>query len=299
MHTKSQKVQPGVGKIPEIRRSQRATKNVIYLPVQAKKLNQFKKGSELKSQSDTSKKSKFSSKNQFLKKSRFQSKREMFLSKKSEKETSMISTFQSKRVVSKKSKNDISWSKRQRSSVYHSYWLKGLLWAKKPCDGRGNHFLEKKVLLPAQHSAATSIQPVCRLCHEGYDSCLIYVCCESCEDWFHGDAFGLTEVNNDKLHGFRCPNCLKRRPPVCPHSKDCAVDKFQFHEEESNRMEIEYVRGASADNELLSEMHEKHITAANEDCSVVDSDEPEPLHSRWCIDDIPDSNEPVLNCTEK
>lgn len=40
-----------------------------------------------------------------------------------------------------------------------------------------------------------------------------------CADWFHGDAFGLTEENASQLIGFKCHVCRGRDAPICPHVK--------------------------------------------------------------------------------
>lgn len=34
--------------------------------------------------------------------------------------------------------------------------------------------------------------------------------------WFHGDALDLTAEKIRHLIGFRCHNCLKKRPLICP-----------------------------------------------------------------------------------
>lgn len=153
-----QKVQSEGNKIPQLRRSQRAIKKVTtYVAVQSKNLNGHKKGSKFLSKGTMAKASKFLSKSGKSKKSKFQSKRE----------------------TPKELKNGVSWHKGQRTCVHRDYWMKGILWAKSPCDRRGINFRDRNVLLPSQNSEDK--QPVCCLCHEAYDSRLIYLRCESCE----------------------------------------------------------------------------------------------------------------------
>lgn len=41
--------------------------------------------------------------------------------------------------------------------------------------------------------------------------------CSSDTEWYHGDAFGLDDEKMQKLMGFRCHECLKRAPPICPY----------------------------------------------------------------------------------
>ncbi|RWR76108.1 DDT domain-containing protein PTM-like protein [Cinnamomum micranthum f. kanehirae] len=241
-----QKVQSEGNKIPQLRRSQRAIKKVTtYVAVQSKNLNGHKKGSKFLSKGTMAKTSKFLSKSGKSKKSKFQSKRE----------------------TPKELKNGVSWHKGQRTCVHHAYWMKGILWAKSPCDRRGINFRDGNVLLPSQNSEDK--QPVCCLCHEAYDSRLIYLRCESCEDWYHGDAFGLTGKNSDKPLGFRCPNCLKRSSPACPHSKDCAVDEAQLHWEENIGMGTECARDPCEDNKLPSEIYGGQRLVKDEDSPAI------------------------------
>lgn len=108
-------------------------------------------------------------------------------------------------------------------------------------------------------------------------------------DWFHGDAFGLTAENCDKPLGFRCPNCLRRSSPICPHSEDCAVDEAQLHGNEK--------RDPSENNKLPSEIYDEQPLVKNEDCPGI-HDTGEPVSKRQRIDTFLDSNETVKleNC---
>ncbi|KAL6009993.1 hypothetical protein ACLOJK_000424 [Asimina triloba] len=154
---------------------------------------------------------------------------------------------QSKRKMPVKPKAGKSDSKGKRTSVPHAYWLQGLLWTRKACDEYGSEFQEKKVLSSSKPSTDTLQQPVCGLCHEQYDLELTYIACESCEDWFHGDAFGISKKNVNNLLGFKCHNCLKKKPPVCPYSTDALVDKVQFHDERNQEEGIVSFKDLSED----------------------------------------------------
>ncbi|KAJ4845960.1 hypothetical protein Tsubulata_000757 [Turnera subulata] len=119
----------------------------------------------------------------------------------------------SKKGTCKKTKKDTSLRKK-RSQTYHSYWLNGLLFSRKPDDERVMQFRRKRYLAPFQ---SVIDQPKCHLCCEaGYSSLANYISCEMCGEWFHGDAFGLDADNISKLIGFRCHVCLKKISPVCP-----------------------------------------------------------------------------------
>ncbi|GLJ53787.1 hypothetical protein SUGI_1147980 [Cryptomeria japonica] len=98
--------------------------------------------------------------------------------------------------------------------------LDGLLWKKKRTGELGKEFRQTKLLLPCQSSMDASKKPFCFLCSEAYNSQLIYVGCESCTEWFHGDAFGLTMENVADLIAFKCHKCRKRNRPACPYAKN-------------------------------------------------------------------------------
>ncbi|CAK7331144.1 unnamed protein product [Dovyalis caffra] len=128
----------------------------------------------------------------------------------------------SKKHANKKPKEGTSLRKK-RTDTYHSYWRNGLLLSRKPDDERVTHFREKSFIAPSE--SVIDGQPKCHLCCEaGYTSISNYISCEMCGEWFHGDAFGLDSENMNKLLGFRCHMCLKKTPPICPHSAATSHD---------------------------------------------------------------------------
>ncbi|KAL0911015.1 hypothetical protein M5K25_019115 [Dendrobium thyrsiflorum] len=126
----------------------------------------------------------------------------------------------SKKAESLKSDNFISWCKKKRSVLHHSYWLNGLLWVKGPSNERGRSFRERKVFFRIQSAEDVSAKPMCCLCREDYNAGDFFIGCESCGDWFHGEAFGLEFERASNLAGFKCPKCRRRNVPVCPFSLD-------------------------------------------------------------------------------
>ncbi|KAJ4815030.1 PHD finger family protein [Rhynchospora pubera] len=118
---------------------------------------------------------------------------------------------------SAESVTDLTWPKRKRTISPHSYWLNGLQWTRKPDDDLGNDFRRSKVVLHAQNLEMESVsQPVCSLCSKDTTEHL-YIACEKCGEWFHGDAYQVTPENIHKLIGFKCHKCRKRGTPTCPH----------------------------------------------------------------------------------
>ncbi|XP_043692169.1 DDT domain-containing protein PTM-like [Telopea speciosissima] len=144
---------------------------------------------------------------------------------------------QSKNEISNNSVIGICWHKRKRTEVCHAYWLNGLRLSRKVNDDRTIPFKERKLILPSKNSSAANMQYKCCLCSGGrYASTIIYIGCESCEDWFHGDAFGLTEEKLGSVLGFRCHRCRQRNPPLCPYLQDAMV---QLHDVKKD-VEMQY-----------------------------------------------------------
>ncbi|KAI3905562.1 hypothetical protein MKX01_036471 [Papaver californicum] len=123
-----------------------------------------------------------------------------------------------------RSKKVVCWPKGNRTQIYHAFWLNGLRFSSKPNDARVMEFREGRLLLPSENSNALCTQPICGLCLEAdYTPRLIYVKCDKCQEWFHGDAFGCKVESTTKIIGFRCHKCRESSPPVCPHMMDIAI----------------------------------------------------------------------------
>lgn len=142
--------------------------------------------------------------------------------------------IKSKNWTSKRAKKGTCWQKK-RTQVYHAYWLNGLQLSKKPNDERVMHFRSRKLFVSDDLTDGPD-QPKCRLCSEGgHTSTFNYIGCEICGDWYHGDAFGLDEQKIGNVIGFRCHECCKRTPPVCPHLQNMRNDETQSGQAKDNR----------------------------------------------------------------
>ena len=86
----------------------------------------------------------------------------------------------SKNAKSEKSENGISFHKRKRSVVHHSYWLNGLLWTHKQITEQQRDFRERNIILALQDTDPT-MKPLCCLCRKEYKSGVIYIGCERCQ----------------------------------------------------------------------------------------------------------------------
>ncbi|XP_019450900.1 PREDICTED: DDT domain-containing protein PTM-like isoform X2 [Lupinus angustifolius] len=115
---------------------------------------------------------------------------------------------------------------KKRTNIYSSYWLNGIRFSTKPNDERVMLFREKKHVISSEDFSGSLDHCKCSLCC--LDGCTSnYIACETCGDWFHGDAFGLTLDNARQLIGFRCHVCRDRAAPVCPHMKINALPRTE------------------------------------------------------------------------
>ncbi|XP_068660494.1 DDT domain-containing protein PTM-like [Aristolochia californica] len=185
-----------------------------------------------------------------------------------------------KNEVSKDTMQWITWHKGKRTQTAHPYWLNGIHWGRKSNNENGFCFREGKVLLPfGQLAMKTSLEPICSLCHEGYDSRLIYIACENCEGWFHADAFGVAAHNIDNIIGFSCHTCCARRGPTCPLSKMVTIEGVQSCEERSKDEGSSHVMGQSNDK-LTNELLEVQVLPSNQYVEQMN-----------CLDPIADSRQ--------
>lgn len=149
----------------------------------------------------------------------------------------------------------------------------GLLWKKSPNDEFGKDFRKRKLLLPCQNSMGAVEGPRCFLCRESYNPKLIYVGCEHCKEWFHGDALGLNQENIVQLGGFKCHRCRKKSGPVCPHAgRDSLVKRRKLPVKRSrknvNRDHFENFN--KVDSKPSPVLHSKPGQASNELRTTLD-----------------------------
>lgn len=168
----------------------------------------------------------------------------------------------SRNVAAKETQKSTTCQKRSIRAV-HSFWLNGLLFSKKPNDERVVHFKRRKLLVPSEFSAGTDDPPKCSLCSgRGFVSASMYIACEICGDWFHGDAFGLNKRNLGCVIGFKCHVCRERSPPVCP---------FYDISGGRNELRIQNVQGSlqevwvEKETNCVLDMHSNEVSPTGED----------------------------------
>lgn len=81
-------------------------------------------------------------------------------------------------------------------------------------------FNQEKIIRPGQVSPDSYAGPRCCLCSRNYDADHLYVGCDYCPLWFHGDALEVTVNNVAEVMGFKCHRCRKHKRPECPHTNE-------------------------------------------------------------------------------
>ncbi|XP_037302515.1 lysine-specific demethylase phf2-like [Manduca sexta] len=56
---------------------------------------------------------------------------------------------------------------------------------------------------------AEETQELYCLCRQPYDNSQFYICCDRCQDWFHGRCVGILQSEADNIDEYICPNCQK------------------------------------------------------------------------------------------
>uniref|UniRef100_A0A0D9XP30 PHD-type domain-containing protein n=1 Tax=Leersia perrieri TaxID=77586 RepID=A0A0D9XP30_9ORYZ len=111
----------------------------------------------------------------------------------------------------------------------------GLVWKKNTVDknsnDNGDEFRAKDVILKGKDGIGSPIKPTCCLCSKAYCPDFLYVRCERCQKWFHGDALQLKEEQIFQVVQYRCCRCRRRAIPKCPHSDDYKKPEPEFSEQ--------------------------------------------------------------------
>uniref|UniRef100_A0A2S2Q1D7 Nucleosome-remodeling factor subunit n=1 Tax=Sipha flava TaxID=143950 RepID=A0A2S2Q1D7_9HEMI len=47
------------------------------------------------------------------------------------------------------------------------------------------------------------------ICKKPYDDQQFYICCDKCQDWFHGSCVGVLQCEGDKMEDYNCPRCMR------------------------------------------------------------------------------------------
>ncbi|KAH7292110.1 hypothetical protein KP509_29G051900 [Ceratopteris richardii] len=101
--------------------------------------------------------------------------------------------------------------------------FEGIYWRKNGASSR--MCFERNMLFPSQEGAICEDVPKCYLCKLEYGGDLIYVKCEYCPLWFHGDSLGVNSSNYEEVIGFKCNRCRKKAVPLCPYGNKARIQR--------------------------------------------------------------------------
>ncbi|XP_068630011.1 nucleosome-remodeling factor subunit NURF301 isoform X2 [Battus philenor] len=74
---------------------------------------------------------------------------------------------------------------------------------------------------------AAETQELYCLCRQPYDNSQFYICCDRCQDWFHGRCVGILQSEADNIDEYICPNCQKNNSVNYANMKELSAKDFE------------------------------------------------------------------------
>ncbi|XP_074033791.1 nucleosome-remodeling factor subunit NURF301 E(bx) isoform X2 [Leptinotarsa decemlineata] len=65
------------------------------------------------------------------------------------------------------------------------------------------------------------------LCQQPYDDSQFYICCDRCQDWFHGRCVGILQSEADNIDEYICPRCQRNNSVNFANMKDLSHKDFE------------------------------------------------------------------------
>ncbi|XP_041977903.1 nucleosome-remodeling factor subunit NURF301 [Aricia agestis] len=85
--------------------------------------------------------------------------------------------------------------------------------------------MEEYVCAECRRAAET--QELYCLCRQPYDNSQFYICCDRCQDWFHGRCVGILQSEADNIDEYICPNCQKNNSVNYANMKELTAKDFE------------------------------------------------------------------------
>ncbi|CAH2259231.1 nucleosome-remodeling factor subunit NURF301 [Pararge aegeria] len=79
----------------------------------------------------------------------------------------------------------------------------------------------------AECRRAEETQELYCLCRQPYDNSQFYICCDRCQDWFHGRCVGILQSEADNIDEYICPNCQKNNSVNFANMKELTAKDFE------------------------------------------------------------------------
>ncbi|XP_055707432.1 nucleosome-remodeling factor subunit NURF301 isoform X3 [Phlebotomus papatasi] len=74
---------------------------------------------------------------------------------------------------------------------------------------------------------ARDTQELYCLCKQPYDESQFYICCDKCQDWFHGRCVGILQSEAEFIDEYICPNCTKSNAVNFANMKTLTPTEFE------------------------------------------------------------------------
>ena len=136
-------------------------------------------------------------------------------------------------------------------------------------------FRLKNILLRGNPNTDWS-RHVCHLCHQPHNSDLMYICCETCKNWYHAEVVELEESKILEVVRFKCCKSRRIRSPVCPYMdqelKKVEFKKPRFRTSKSGNPGMDSISGPIFEH--LKEWEPNTPMSQTEEEIVVEDDEP-------------------------
>ncbi|XP_073972080.1 nucleosome-remodeling factor subunit NURF301 E(bx) isoform X2 [Rhodnius prolixus] len=85
--------------------------------------------------------------------------------------------------------------------------------------------LSEFVCSECKHARET--QELYCLCKQPYDESQFYICCDRCQDWFHGRCVGILQSEADNIDEYVCPNCQRNSGINFANMKNLGTKDFE------------------------------------------------------------------------
>ncbi|GAU22988.1 hypothetical protein TSUD_98160 [Trifolium subterraneum] len=127
----------------------------------------------------------------------------------------------------------------------------GLIW-KNRSNEESTDFRINNILLKGG-SNMPDLSPVCNLCTKAYRDDLMYIRCETCQNWFHAEAVELEESKISTLLGFKCCKCRRIKSPVCPYAEPKPMSEVKKSRRRASKKEQS---GANSDSGTFNDIRD-------------------------------------------
>lgn len=73
---------------------------------------------------------------------------------------------------------------------------------------------------------ARDTQELYCICRQPYDETQFYICCDKCQDWFHGRCVGILQCEAENIDEYICPNCQKNNSVNYANMKEMGSQEY-------------------------------------------------------------------------